>query len=628
MTAIGSSAFYDCVSLTSITIPNNVTEIDNSAFYGCTNLKSIVLPNGVTTIGYDAFQGCKNLTSIILPEKLTRIGARTFKECTGLTSITIPNSVTEIGGSNRYSDYDGAFYGCSGLSSITIGSGITKIGNFAFDGCTNLIKVDYKGDIKSWLDIDFGDSYSRDATNPIYYSHNLYINGKLLTNLDIPQGVTTISDAFKGDTCITSVTMLNSVTKIEASAFDGCKGITSASIGSNVTSIGSCAFDDCDKLAMITIPNKVTQIGYLAFPKCQNVVMLGTIPPTISNSTFNSDAAIRVPCGAIDSYLSASSWSSHSDHINGLSYNVILSATECGSAKITSSDCSSDMVTIEATPASAYKFVRWSDGNTDNPRTMTVTSDINLTAEFTAQTYTISVTCDSKQGTVTGSGEYTYNTDITIEAIPNAGYEFMYWDDYISSNPRSVRVYEDHTYRAIFKEIDHTITVTCDQQQGTVFGGGTYTHGATVTLAAVANAGYKFVRWSDGTTDNPYTFTATEDATYTAIFEENKHTITVTCNPQHGSVLGGGNYADGAQVTLVAVANKGYEFAQWSNGVTDNPYLLTATEDLTLEAQFISTTAVENVPTDGTTPHKILRNGQVYILCNGKTYTTTGVEVK
>lgn len=558
VTEIGESAFRDCVSLTSIAIPNNVTEIGSSAFQSCTNIHSMVLPDGVLTIGRDAFKGCKNLNSIILPEKLTGIEEGTFKECTGLTSITIPNSVTKINeGSSSYGYRNGAFEGCTQLSSIIIGSSMTQIGDYTFDKCTNLTKVDYKGDIKSWLDITFGSYYA----NPISFSHNLYINGELLTNLDIPQGVTTISDAFKGDTCIASITMPNSVTKIEASAFDGCKGITSVSIGSNVTSIGSYAFDDCDKLAMITIPNNVTKIGGGALRKCKNVVMLGTIPPTISNSTFSSDAVIRVPCGAVDSYLSASSWSSYSDQINGLSYNVILSATEGGFAKITSSDCSSNMVTIEATPASAYKFVRWSDGNTDNPRTMMVTSDINLTAEFTIQTYTISVTCDPQQGIVTGGGEYTYNANITIEAIPNAGYEFMYWDDYISSNPRSVMVYEDHTYRAIFKEIDHTITVTCDPQQGSVFGGGTYTHGATVTLAAIAN--------------------------------------------------------------------KGYEFAQWSNGVTDNPYLLTATEDLTIEAQFVPATAVDNVSADGDTDvRKVFRDGQVYILRNGKTYTTTGVEVK
>ncbi len=647
----GVGTFEGCTSLTSITIPNNVKEINNAAFADCTNLKfvtlpmnlqsidglfkgctnllSVSIPNSVKKIGDSSFEGCTSLTSIVLPEGITSIGARAFKGCTGLTSVIIPNSVTEIGGSNYSSDYAGAFYGCSKLSSITIGGGITKIGNYAFGGCTNLIKVDYTGDIKSWLDIDFGDSYSRGATNPISLSHNLYINGKLLTNLDIPQGVTTISDAFKGDTCITTITMPNSVTTIEASAFAGCKGITSVSIGSNVTSIGSSAFDDCDKLAMITIPNKVTQIGGGALRKCQNVVMLGTIPPSVSNSTFSSNAMIRVPCGAVDSYLSASSWSSYSDQINGLSYNVTLSATEGGSAKITSSDCSSNMMTIEATPASAYKFVRWNDGNTENPRTMTVTSDINLTAEFIAQTYTIAVTCDPQQGTVTGGGEYIYNTNVTIEAIPNAGYEFIYWDDYISSNPRSIRVYEDHTYRAIFKEIDHTITVTCDQQQGSVFGGGTYTHGATVTLAAVANKGYKFVHWSDGATDNPYSFTATEDATYTATFEENKHTIAVTCDPQQGSVLGSGTYADGAQVTLVAIANKGYEFSQWSNGVTDNPYLLTATEDLTIEAQFVPATAVENISADGDTAvRKVFRDGQVLILRDGKTYTTTGVEVK
>ena len=82
---------------------------------------------------------------------------------------------------------------------------------------------------------------------------------------------------------------------------------------------------------------------------------------------------------------------------------------------------------------------------------------------------------------------------------------------------------------------------------------------------------------------------------------------------------------------MTATANAGYQFEQWSNGVKDNPYLFTATEDLTLEAQYAQSpsTAVENISADGDTAvRKVFRNGQVYILRNGKTYTTTGVEVK
>lgn len=96
-------------------------------------------------------------------------------------------------------------------------------------------------------------------------------------------------------------------------------------------------------------------------------------------------------------------------------------------------------------------------------------------------------------------------------------------------------------------------------------------------------------------------------------------------------VTGAGTYDYGTQVTLTATANTGYKFEHWSNGVKDNPYLFTVTEDVTIEAQFTRSpaTAVNNISADSDTAvRKVFRDGQVYILRNGKTYTTTGVEVK
>lgn len=94
------------------------------------------------------------------------------------------------------------------------------------------------------------------------------------------------------------------------------------------------------------------------------------------------------------------------------------------------------------------------------------------------------------------------------------------------------------------------------------------------------------------------------------------------------SFVGSGTYLYGTQVRLEAGPNSGYKFLQWSNGITRNPYLFTAEEDMTLVAQFIPATAVENVSAEGTTPHKIIRNGQVLILRNGKVYDVMGPEVK
>ena len=282
--------------------------------------------------------------------------------------------------------------------------------------------------------------------------------------------------------------------------------------------------------------------------------------------------------------------------------------------------------TLSATANEHYHFTRWSDGNTDNPRTVSIEGDATYTAEFKPNSYTITVSTDG-HGSANGSGTYDYGTTTTLTATANEHYHFTQWSDGNTDNPRMVSVVGDATYIAEFKPNSYAITVSAGEH-GNVSGAGTYDYGTTATLTAIADVHYHFTQWSDGNTDNPRTVSVEGDATYTAEFLLNEYTITVLYDNTKGYVSGGGTYVYGTQVRLEVYANSGYEFAQWSNGATYNPYLLTATADLTLEAQFIPATAVDNVSADGTTPQKIIRDGQVYILRNGKTYTTTGVEVK
>ena len=127
VTEIGDSAFEECTGLISITIPNSVTEIGERGFDGCTSLKQVTIGNSVTSIGESAFSGCTSLTNITIPDSVTKIGEWAFSGCTSLTNITIPDSVTKIG--------ERAFSGCSGLINVTIGKNVIYIGEYAFYGC-------------------------------------------------------------------------------------------------------------------------------------------------------------------------------------------------------------------------------------------------------------------------------------------------------------------------------------------------------------------------------------------------------------------------------------------------------------------------------------------------------------
>ena len=133
VTSIGGSAFDNCRSLTSMTIPDSVTSIGDSAFRYCTSLTSVTIPDSVTSIGDLAFQYCTSLTSVTIPDSVTSIGGSAFDGCRSLTSVAIPDGVTSIG--------DWTFSDCKSLTSVTIPDSVTSIGGRAFDGCRSLTSV-------------------------------------------------------------------------------------------------------------------------------------------------------------------------------------------------------------------------------------------------------------------------------------------------------------------------------------------------------------------------------------------------------------------------------------------------------------------------------------------------------
>ena len=182
-------------------------------------------------------------------------------------------------------------------------------------------------------------------------------------------------------------------------------------------------------------------------------------------------------------------------------------------------------IEISATPNIGAVFTGWDDGITDNPRNITVTQDMVVTAIFTEiETYTITVRAENPLlGSTYGSGVYPLNQIVNIGATPNAGFYFSGWQDGNMNNPRTITVTGDAEYIASFAQNPvetYTLTVYCDENQGFIIGAGTYLAGSVATIAAIPAEGYMFVKWSDNTTDNPKEVLVDHDIILSAFFNQ------------------------------------------------------------------------------------------------------------
>ena len=218
-------------------------------FKGNTTIKSfneLQYFTGLTTIGNSAFSDCSSLSSITIPDVVTSIGEYAFDGCSSLSSITIPSSVTSIG--------ESAFAN-SGLTSIEFLSSC-QIDTYAFSGCYNLNAV-YTPSIEAWLGNTFGLLPHTTWANPLEFAHHLYIGGVLLEELDMSNNSLYDYDigdqAFIGCTDLTRVILNDDCSLIGRDAFRYCTSLVSITVPNSVRSIGERAFAGCRNISEVHI---------------------------------------------------------------------------------------------------------------------------------------------------------------------------------------------------------------------------------------------------------------------------------------------------------------------------------------------------------------------------------------
>ena len=502
VTSIGSFAFAGCSDLTSVTAPNSITFIGQYAFSDCSGLTTVSLRNGITSISHWAFLNCTGLTSINIPNSVTFIGEYAFFGCSGLVSVNIPDEVTSL--------RDGTFRNCSGLTAVTIGNGITSIKEDAFSSCTGLTTLnfnaincqDFSADSNmfgiSLTTLTIGDSVQRIPANFVRYCN-------ALTFVTIPDSVTEIGhDAFRNCGGLIAAILGNGVSNIGNNAFKDCSYLTYLTIGRGLERIEDSAFANCSLLTSITslasVPPVIVSSNVFAYPTdCTvtvpcgslgayteqtnrwNLLFNGRISEGLSfelSLSANNEAYGRVETDTLSCagrtliatpnegyrFLSWNDGNAENPRtvtvMSDTAFTAIFAEAEItptitvtvndatmGSASYT---IDGNTAVLTATANEGYSFLTWSDGNTENPRTVTITSDTAFMAIFTEAVSTPTITVTVNDATM-GSASYTLDGNTAVlTATANEGYSFLTWSDGNMENPRTVTITSDTAFMAIF----------------------------------------------------------------------------------------------------------------------------------------------------------------------------------
>jgi len=695
-------------------VPSNVSSIGPYAFCDCDNLEIVTIGSNVTYLGDHAFYSCDNIETMTIGSGLSVINAYTFFDCNDMGTFTIDSNITSIG--------KAAFYNCDDLYTAKIGSdvelqtgfvkispSVTSLGSYSFSECDKIVNLQ--------IGVPTG-------TSPITIGNNAFYDCDKLTNVVLGCSVKIIGDdSFHDCVNLSSVVIPTSVTKIGSHAFISTS-LKAVAIPST-TNVSSSAFEltllggpweiyyggdhimaavlrcgsaydkGADNHYTLTVvpetgyringfsysgnPSDIHRVGTTNVWEISSgslsagghavtfttALMTYTITTSVQNGIISPSTIVNYGGSTIVTYSSTSQYHLVSVTVDGVlvtghdssytfsdvtanhtisvvfainTYTVTLDKD----AHISSITYSvndgpvltytvpfivnqGDKVEITALTDTGYHFIQWAPGVTSNPLVIaSVTSNISYTAYSSIDTFTVTLSKDSNISSLTyrlnGGTIQTYTSpfivnfgdNLVLTANMDAGYHFVQWASGITENPLSISDVGSNIEYSATSAID-TFTVTLSKDSHVlgityVLNGGsshvysspfTVDYGDTLIITANLDAGYHFVQWSAGVTDNPliidpvtsniqYVATSSMD-TFTVTLSKDSHIsgIRYSLNgapSQQYSVPLTVNYGDDLEIK--AIVETGYYFVQWAPGVTDNPLTISDIEsDITYSAR-------------------------------------------
>ena len=311
--SIGNYAFYNDTALTSVALPEGITDVGNSLFYGCTHLASVTLPSTLLSIGSSAFHS-NAFTSISIPSSVSTISSYAFKNCTKLESIVVPN-ITILS--------EETFSGCSKLESITLPNTLTSIKKNAFVNCSSLTSITIPEYVEEIVCVQGSGS----ATCPFSGCTSLT---SVVWNARACGGFSRVGqyqeyampfESIKEN--IESFTFGANVTSIPSYVCHGMTGLTDITIPASVTTIGANAFEGCTNIATVTSnATSVPSIASSTFPSEVEDAATLYVPSTVAVRTAYSNDTYWSAFDHILPYVLTFDLQDHGEEIDPICVNA------------------------------------------------------------------------------------------------------------------------------------------------------------------------------------------------------------------------------------------------------------------------------------------------------------------